>query len=776
MHYPFRRSSRTLIAFAAFTAIAVTTCMSATAAPVSPAPVVPPVAPVVATAPTLTAVNSPMWQTDGTVWTLAVRNGIEYAGGDFTHLRAPGVALGDTTHPATRLAAFNTSDGTPNSSFVHTADGRVQAMAISPDGKTLYIGGIFKYVDGKLHPKFAAFDLTKPGTPVLPWNPALVTGGVRAIAVSPDNTKVFIGGDFTSMGTPSFAQPRLAELNAADGTPVTSWVPAVDGPVDALLVAPNTNDVIVGGHFEHSNGAHLRALTSIDMTTGANGPIDPLITTCGTGCSTYSDIKALATDGTTIYAGAEGTGGGWFDGTLAFNPTTGHQVWYDNCLGATQAIAIVAGVLYVGSHSHDCSAIGGFGQLPLTSGTISGAVAGTKSWHHLISEQASDGKLLDWFPTTNPGPTEGVAPDELGPRAMVTDGSNLYLGGQFTKVNGVGQQGLTRFVAGATRAAPLPVTTYAASLRPGGQAVISFVGTSDPDSTALTYKIYRDKSTTPFATIGPVTSHFWDAAHYTVRDSGLTAGTHSYRVDAVDESGNTTPSAKFAASATGPGYQASVLASTPLVYWRLNEATGLVAADTSGHNYAGVYSGSLNQGVPGAIPGETGITLGNTGSVNANAPAQAAPNTYAVGVWIRTTTTTGGRIVGFGNSQSGTSSNYDRMLYMTNSGQLIYGVYTNALNYIWSPKSYNDGTWHYVVFEEDPTFGMRLYVDSVEIGFHTATKSSQAYNGWWRIGADNLSGWAQRPTSNGINADIDELAIYGAPLTVATMRAQMTSE
>ena len=42
---------------------------------------------------TVSAVGSPMWQTNNTVWALDAQNGVVYAGGQFTAVRPPGVAL-----------------------------------------------------------------------------------------------------------------------------------------------------------------------------------------------------------------------------------------------------------------------------------------------------------------------------------------------------------------------------------------------------------------------------------------------------------------------------------------------------------------------------------------------------------------------------------------------------------------------------------------------------------------------------------------------------------
>ncbi len=788
MRSPFHKPSRLIITGTVFAAVAAAALPAAAA--ISPAPSVPGPSAVTPTAATVSAVNGSTWQTDNAVWALKYwsgNGGIVFAGGDFTHVRAPGAAMSDTSHPAGHIAAFKASDGAPDTTFKHNTDGKVQSFAVSPDGKTLYMGGLFSYVDGKKHGRIAAFDLTKPGYPLLPWNANISGGAVRAIAVTADNSKVVIGGDFKKIAGASHA--RLAELNAADGTRITSWTPSVDpaattGAVNALLLTPDGTNVIVGGNFEYLNGQHLRALGSVNVQTGANGPLDQLIPTrnCGNKCGTRSDVKALATDGTNIYVGDEGSGGGWFDGTLAFNPVTGHQVWFDNCLGATQAIEVVGGALYIGSHSHDCSAIGGFGQASYTTGTKSGGIPGPPSWHHLIAEQISDGKLLDWFPTTNAGP--GLQPSELGPRAMTTDGTNLWVGGQFSQINGKAQQGVTRFMNAGTRAAPKAIPQYAAQLLSGNRAAVTWVATSDPDSPTLTYEVYRDRETTPFATVGPVTAHWWNAARYEVYDPNTNGTSHSYLVKAVDAEGNSTSTPKFAGNVLSPGYQSTLTSLKPSLYWRLDETSGSTANDTSGKNYRGTFDGSLNLNTPGAFPNETGITLGSTGRIVPNASAQQAPNTFAIAFWFRSTSTRGGRIVGFTNNASGTGSSYDRMVYMMNSGQLVFGLYNGHPDYLWSQNAYNDGNWHFVVAELDPTNGQRLYVDGVRIGQRTGIKTGQSYSGYWKVGADNLNGWPNdtqagwpsTPSDKALAADLDEVSVHSAPLSLGNIRKLMSAE
>lgn len=90
------------------------------------------------------------WETDGMVLSLVYGNGVVYAGGIFGKALPPGTPAGTTTGevPRTYLAAFSSSTGALITSFDPTitysgtnAHPGVYAMALSPDGSTLYVGG-----------------------------------------------------------------------------------------------------------------------------------------------------------------------------------------------------------------------------------------------------------------------------------------------------------------------------------------------------------------------------------------------------------------------------------------------------------------------------------------------------------------------------------------------------------------------------------------------------------------------------------------------------------
>ena len=129
-----------------------------------------------------------------------------------------------------------------------------------------------------------------------------------------------------------------------------------------------------------------------------------------------------------------------------------------------------------------------------------------------------------------------------------------------------------------------------------------------------------------------------------------------------------------------------------------------------------------------------------------NANAITSPATFSIEVWFKTTTTTGGMLVGFGNAVTGASSNYDRHIYMNNAGQIYFGVASNQT--VHSTAAYNDGSWHQAVATDGPA-GMKLYIDgALAASSASVTASSQTYSGSWRVGYDSLGGWSSAPSSN----------------------------
>ena len=147
--------------------------------------------------------------------------------------------------------------------------------------------------------------------------------------------------------------------------------------------------------------------------------------------------------GSTAYLAAEGNGGGCFDGDFAVSlGSTDSLLWQNDCLGATQALEVVNGFLFKGSHAHDCA---------YTPGRVP---AGQRRWRRLghlapagpVAHRRHAGALDPHHQRGQPARWPGTG--ALGPHAMATDGSQLFVGGDFTTVNSKPQQGIAIFPAG----------------------------------------------------------------------------------------------------------------------------------------------------------------------------------------------------------------------------------------------------------------------------------------------------------------------------------------
>ncbi|HZC73140.1 MAG TPA: LamG-like jellyroll fold domain-containing protein [Jatrophihabitans sp.] len=218
----------------------------------------------------------------------------------------------------------------------------------------------------------------------------------------------------------------------------------------------------------------------------------------------------------------------------------------------------------------------------------------------------------------------------------------------------------------------------------------------------------------------------------------------------------------------------AALAANPYLYYQLGEASGPSAADSSGNNHTGTYHGGISYGQPGACARDhrSAVTLDGSSGYITTPDAVTNPAVFTLETWFKTTTSRGGKLLGFGSAQTGTSllGAYDRHLYMTNSGQLVFGVYPNTVKTITSPAGYNDGTWHLA----DATLsgaGIALYVDGQQVAIDPTVTTAQNYTGYWRIGYDTLFGWPNQPTSSYFAGTLNHVALYAAALTAAQIAA-----
>lgn len=459
---------------------------------------------------TLTADTLATWQTDGIVWSIEYANGVVYVGGTFNKVRPPGAKPGQREVARKNFAAFDARTGRllPCALPFTGGGNTVRALKASPADGVLYIGGSFTRA-GKAQVASAAALNTAGCTLSKAFRPTM-SSFVRAIEVT--DSAVFLGGDFT------FVNGRERERVAAL-TPSGALLPfkaEIDGPVRALLAAPEFGKLIVGGNFNMVNGDLERSLVALRPVTGKT------VVSYPGWLPLRSSVQALTRDATNFYVAAEGRGTGIFDGRIAGRLGGGEMVWKDTCLGATQAVAVHNGVLYSGSHAHNCrDTPGGFDEGHFR--------------QHFLAQSIRDRHILHWFPDTDGGLGEGN-----GPRALKMAGEVLWAGGEFTRVNDRPQQSLTRFTAGPDRGAPQEPPQLKASASRTGRVTLTWRAAWDRDSSVLKYLIYRDGKLVASPTGRSVE---WKRPTMNYTDTVTPGSRHRYRITVTDGR-NASPTSK----------------------------------------------------------------------------------------------------------------------------------------------------------------------------------------------------------------------------------------
>ncbi len=140
-----------------------------------------------------------------------------YIGGDFTQVNGASVW---------RIAAINRTTGALLTTFLPKPDAKVRAITVTAD--TVYFGGLFNAVGAATRPRLAAARVSDGG--LLDWAPAADgAGGVNAMALSPDGTSLVVGGSFTTLNGSSNPGYGLGAVDATTGSLLpfaanTTWI------------------------------------------------------------------------------------------------------------------------------------------------------------------------------------------------------------------------------------------------------------------------------------------------------------------------------------------------------------------------------------------------------------------------------------------------------------------------------------------------------------------------------------------------------------------------
>ncbi len=326
-----------------------------------------------------------------------------YLGGDFTSMANHSGKSVVRNHIAAVTPGGNLLPFNPN------INGRVYALASSPNGKYLYVGGQFSSVNGVARHNVAAF-VVKTGRLATRIGDLRINGQVRAIAATPSG--LYLGGSFGSVSGKS--RGKLAKLYLSKGHfKLASWTPSANGSVRDVVVDRRGGRVFAAGEFTSVNGSKAPYLAGVTrkhgkLTKWASHPT--------------ADILDLSMAGQVLYAAEGGPGGT----ALSYNMKGGTLRWYYKTDGNVQAVTTVAGYPVWGMHGDNVA--------PKRNVAMSEYGKSTRVSRKKIFMLSPSGVLMAWNPELSS--SAGV----LGVWALKTGKGSVYVGGDFTGVHGKIQQ------------------------------------------------------------------------------------------------------------------------------------------------------------------------------------------------------------------------------------------------------------------------------------------------------------------------------------------------
>jgi hypothetical protein len=292
-------------------------------------------------------------------------------------------------------------------------------------------------------------------------------------------------------------------------------------------------------------------------------------------------------------------------------------------------------------------------------------------------------------------------------------------------------------------------------------------GTAPGDASAITVRVYGGTAATgtPVQTLqAQAAGGSWSAT----ATAPLAGGTYTARAEQSDAAGNTGLSAPttFSVGTAPPppavDYRAVVMADSPRGYWRLGEASGLVAADQTSNSIAGSYLNGVALGRQGAVGGDpnTAIALDGTNDTVRvpNAAALNSSGAMSLEAWIRP------------SPLPATSATLARkegqyLVRLTWNGAVTFRLWKGSgLTEVTTPAgAIGGGSWSHLAVTWDGAT-MRVYVGGT-------LRASGPLAAPANVTTQDLYLGSSYNSYDYLAAAVDEVAVYGAALPAARVQA-----
>jgi trimeric autotransporter adhesin len=307
----------------------------------------------------------------GNVYAIAPDASSVYVGGDYATIGR---------HIQKNFCAINSLTGKIDSTW----SDKVADCAITIQGDKIFVSGY------KVSTGFYYVSALDRNTHAVLWQ-VYTSNKVNALAAS--GSKLYVGGNFTTIGTQS--RNYLAALDVNTGS-VTTWNPSPNDYVNSLLISGGT--LYTGGAFILIGGQLRNRIAALDTTTGLATTWNP---------NANGAVKTIMKSGATIYAGGVFTtiGGTTRNRIATIDITTGlASAWDPNANDTVKAITKVGSTVYVGG----------------TFTTIGG-----QTRNRIAAIDATTALATNWDPNADAAVNTLCYLDNI-----------LYVGGAFTTISG----------------------------------------------------------------------------------------------------------------------------------------------------------------------------------------------------------------------------------------------------------------------------------------------------------------------------------------------------
>ena len=285
-------------------------------------------APHAAAAEVASTPDSRVPQLAGAGYALAQDGDRTFVGGVFTRLGGKN---------RQNIGAYYNSTNLVDNTFLASTNGKVDAIAVDPATKRVFLGGSFTTVNGEPRANLAAVDLTT-GALIQDWQAD--TGGavqdVRALQVI--GGRLYVGGRFSTIdGVTSRA--RLAAVSTTDGVVDLKFRPRPAGGVNEIKPNPDGTVLYLGGAFTALSGQPRNGAGSVIASTGDVTGFAP----SGSGGNVVT--IELSPNGQRFWYGTDN------NTVFAYDPAVSNDpVYLFKMSGNTQAMVATDTVLYFGGH------------------------------------------------------------------------------------------------------------------------------------------------------------------------------------------------------------------------------------------------------------------------------------------------------------------------------------------------------------------------------------------------------------------------------------------